>query len=429
MFGKKDYFLASAVLLISILLVSCGEDGSGPAGGESATDLETEGKYEVTYSDETVIISEENYVSMDTTTNELVLSAGGIGQMPEAGSVILVEGKALRKVTGISQSGGQIILRTEDANLTDAIENGVIEWDITPTWDQVGSIKIGGKDQDVIKSGPDGILVERTIEMGDYKYNIKVTPEAAGGEIRSATFEFGVAKSVGGKYTAAFTAEGTVKLPQQKSSIQISGGELDRFKTVNNGINSDIKLKVSVAGGTGGETSLELPNVAISIPIRYIPTPSGPVPNPIPMTIDVGVQFVTKLTIPTAEASAQLETNLSLNSDTGLEYKGTEINTEAKVNNENIGSGTFDAAATIGIPVDAQFGVAFPRVSLNIIGQEVAFVHLGFTSGASLEWGPVCKKGYAKLLVQGGYELSILGKTLAEGDKIFYENQKKSECE
>ena len=51
--------------------------------------------------------------------------------------------------------------------------------------------------------------------------------------------------------------------------------------------------------------------------------------------------------------------------------------------------GVFDSSASFGIPVDAQAGVAFPRVSLNVLNQEVAYVLTGMTVGSKLTWGPI----------------------------------------
>ena len=115
-----------------------------------------------------------------------------------------------------------------------------------------------------------------------------------------------------------------------------------------------------------------------------------------------------------------------MSADAGFEYKGTTVSTSGSLGKEQITDGTFDSAANIGFPIDVQFGVAFPRVGLNIAGQELAYVHTGFTTGSSLNWGPLCKKGYVKMVVEGGYELKVLGQTLAEQKKVFVERQKEA---
>ena len=236
-------------------------------------------------------------------------------------------------------------------------------------------------------------------------------------------------KKVGGSATVAFTAEGTAKLPKQKTEITIKDGKLETFNANNEGISSEITLSLSAAGGKSGEHNLKMPGVALSIPIRFIPTPSGPIPMPIPMSIDIGIQFVSQLHIPDIQSSATAESKLSLSADAGFEYKGTTVETSAKIEKDEITDGTFDSAANLGQPIDVQFGIAFPRVGLNIAGQEVAYVHTGFTTGSSLYWGPLCKSGYVKLLVEGGYGLKVLGQTIAEEKKVFAESQKVAKSE
>jgi hypothetical protein len=128
--------------------------------------------------------------------------------------------------------------------------------------------------------------------------------------------------------------------------------------------------------------------------------------------------------MPDVNSSAQASSSVSLSADGGFEYKGSSVSTSGSIGNDKFTDGKFDSAAFIGTPVDVQFGVAFPRIGLNIAEQEVAYIHTGFTSGSSLQWGPVCKKGYVKMVVEGGYELKVLGQTLAAEKKTFAEKSK-----
>ena len=76
-----------------------------------------------------------------------------------------------------------------------------------------------------------------------------------------------------------------------------------------------------------------------------------------------------------------------------------------------------------------QFGIAFPRLSLDIAGEELAYIHTGATSGTSLSWGPLCKTGYTKVLVEGGYKLQVVGQTLAENKVTFAERRREAKGE
>src|SRR5690606_11511341 len=94
-----------------------------------------------------------------------------------------------------------------------------------------------------------------------------------------------------------------------------------------------------------------------------------------------------------------------------------------------------DSAAPMGIDVDAQFGVAFPSVSMSILGQGlIPRIHAGAAIGSRLVWGDpaagfaassICKSGYVRMEVVGGVDLVVLGHTLAEKEHVIYEDEKR----
>ncbi|MFT6879498.1 MAG: hypothetical protein ACJARG_000423 [Arcticibacterium sp.] len=417
------HFTKAFIIFLFIFSASCGDkDGVKPALSDGLG-------YDVEYTDETLLIEDASSIlALDTITQTYTFDATKFQKEPKQGEVILVAGKIMRKVSSVQKNGNNYIIQTEDAALTDAIKNATIAWDITPEWENVSSIRMGGRKV----SGPEGLAangIEFTISKGGIDHKVSIEPTLADGKISSCNFKMQMVKKVGGSATVAFTAEGTAKLPSQKITITIKNGKLQTFKANNKGISSKIKLTLAAAGGKSGEHSLKMPGVALSIPIHFIPTPSGPIPLPIPMSTDIGIQFVSKLHIPDIQSSATAESKLSISTDAGLEYKGTTVETSAKIEKDEITDGTFDSAANLGQPIDVQFGIAFPRIGLNIVGQEVAYVHTGFTTGSSLYWGPLCKSGYVKFLVEGGYSLKALGQTIAEDKKIFAESQKEAKSE
>lgn len=363
-------------------------------------------------------------VSIDSVSQVYVMKTSAFESKPSKGQTILVPGKYMRKVVSVESTGGNYKIKTEDAILTDVIKNGEISWEVSPEWDQVSSIVIDGNKEIPFANLRRGGPIEFTYSEGDVDHLISIEPMLDNGKINACKFTFKMAKKVGGSATAAFTVEGTVKLPTQNTQIYIEEGKLTKFKSDNKGITADVKLSLSAAGSKSGSHSLKLPGVALKIPIRFIPTPAGLVPLPIPVSIDIGIQFVTQMTMPDVNSSAQASSSVSLSADGGFEYKGSSVSTSGSIGNDKFTDGKFDSAAFIGTPVDVQFGVAFPRIGLNIAGQEVAYIHTGFTSGSSLQWGPVCKKGYVKMVVEGGYELKVLGQTLAAEKKTFAEKSK-----
>ena len=377
----------------------------------------------VSYSDKALVIEklpEEVIVSADEEKGVYTLKKEAFQQQPAVGEVILIPGELMRKVKSIRSSGNNYVVETEDAALTEVIRDGTIAFDISPQWTDASSLRIG--DREVLQRGQRLSVapIETQVTVGGVDHKIIITPRLENGEIRSCSFIFEMSKG----NSTAFVAEGTATLPDKQTLIKIKNGKLEDFNSYDNGLKADFSVRMATAGGSTGEHSLKLPEMAISFPIRFIPSPGGPIPNPIPMTIDVGVQFVSQMTIPDPRSSATARSKVSFDANAGFEYKGTEVTTEGGLAKSEITDGVFDSAANIGMPIDLQFGVAFPRVSLKIAGQEVAYVHVGYTTGSRLKWGPLCKSGYSKVVVEGGYELKVLGQTLSAAKKTFVEAEK-----
>ncbi len=410
------------IIVAFLLLASCGDDSTSA----NDNDEPIVPTYEVEYTEETIFIDDKDggaILNLDTANQVYTFDGTRFDSEPKVGEVIIVEGKYMRKVTSVSNQGGNIVVETEDAALTDVIQDGTLAWDVTPEWNSVSSLKMDGE---TILDLEDNLTekIEVVISRDGVDHKIVIEPKMKDGKINSCTFEFVMAKKIAGNATAAFTAKGTVTLPSQQTRISISGGELEGFKSDNKGISGDLELSLSAAGTKSGGHSFKLPGFALSIPIRFIPTPSGPIPLPIPVSIDIGIQFVTQITMPDVKSSAKATSKLSFDADAGFKYEGTTVSSKGNLGDNKITDGTFDAAGNIGFPVDIQFGVAFPRVGLNIAGQELAYVHTGFTTGSKLTWGPVCKSGYTKMVVEGGYALKVLGQTIAEDKKVFAKNEK-----
>lgn len=409
------------IFLLAILIQACSKDkidhhGEDPAPGE------------VEYKQQALVADGDPgdvVVSVDQDKQVYTLRSSAFQREPKPGEAILVPGELLRKVKSVRSSGDHYILETEDAAVTDVIQNGSFSFNTQLDWGEANSIKIAG--QEVL---PEGLTlsssihangkvapISSTITYGGIDHTIIITPLVQNGRITSCNFQFLMQKGE----TAAFKAEGTATLPTQNTEIIIKDGKLTKFNSNNTGMKGNFKINMALAGGFSSSHDLPLPDIAFSFPIRFLPTPMGPVPNPIPMSVNVGINFVSQITASGGMSSARAESSVSYDGSAGFTYEGTQVKTTGLMNRDDIRDGIFDSAS-MGTTVDLQFGFAFPRVGLNIAGQEVAYVFFGFTTGSSIYFGPICKQGYAKLTLQGGYSLKVLGRTLVEGSETFYEN-------
>lgn len=379
----------------------------------------------IEYKPGTVVIAralEEVLVSANESTQIYTFRKSAFDQQPRVGEVILVPGEIMHKVKSLRSVGDHYEVEMEAAALTDVIENGTIAFEIEPEWGDASSLRIEGKEMLAKGARLSVQPIEFVMTVSGVDHKIFIEPKMEAGRINSCTFRFQMSKG----NSTSFEAVGTASLPRQKTLISIENGKLKEFRSENNGLDAEFKVHMATAGGSSGEHSLSLPKMALTFPIRAIPTPVGLVPNPIPMSIEVGVQFVSQMTLPDALSSATAESSVSYSAQGGFEYKGADVASTGDLSRSDIRDGTFDSAAGFGMPVDLQFGIAFPRISFNIVSQEVAFMHVGYTTGSRLQWGPLCKSGYSKVVVEGGYKLAALGQTLFDEKKTFKEMEKRA---
>jgi len=415
-----------SLFLILLPLVACGSGESPTAPVEDPI----EPIFDVSYTRNTVLLEDGDVVVDQPDAGTVRLDGSFFTEAPRPGQVILVAGEHMWVVESVTEVIDDIEVEVRTATLTEVVEDGTIAWSETPTFEESSGFRWDGGDLQSLELGKapgDTLMFELTRD--GVQHVVQIVPVAQGGELTSATFIFQMTKSTGNDVDIVMKAEGSFSLPEQETQIVIEDGEVTDVVSGNRDIQVDLTLTMSAAAAAGGDHSVTLPGAALEFPIRFLPGPGGVlIPNPIPMSIGIGIQFVTQISMPSAESSAQAQASLRISSDTGFEYHGLTVDSTGKINDQEIRDGSFDSAATFGIPVDVQFGFAFPRVSLNIVGQEFAWVHTGFTAGSSLTWGPVCKSAYAKMVVEGGYDFGFVGLAQIGVKETFAEREQRIDC-
>lgn len=388
-------------------------------------DPDGSGKVEVDYVKGVNVIdqaAEDVIADVDEEGEVYKLKKGAFDKDPKPGDVIVVSGEMMRKVKSVKSSGNTYVVDTEMVPLTEVVKNGTFAFDIEPEWSDATSMRINGVEMlnEGKRVGVEPIEFEYT--LAHITYTLRITPQMVNGKINHCEVQMVAFDS---KNKSSYSATGTATLPRQKTNIVIKDGKLQDFSSDNDGLTASFEIKLASAGGESGITKLTLPDIAIKIPLRVIPTPLGPVINPIPMDITVGMKLVTQARFPDPRSSATVSSSASYSANGGFKLNGPKINATGALADYAFKGGEFDSAANIGMPANLEFGIAFPRVSFNIAGQEVAFVHAGYTTGSNLYWNgfSACKEGYSKVVVEGGYSLSILGQTLLEDTVNFIEER------
>ena len=121
------------LLFVLFIVAGCGEDdptGPGDDNNLPSRTFEVEWKEGVVYIDSTQLGS---IASLDTAEYRYHFNQGStVATSLQIGSIIVVHGQAIRRVINIVSSGSTLIVETEDAYLTDAINNGKVGWNFTP---------------------------------------------------------------------------------------------------------------------------------------------------------------------------------------------------------------------------------------------------------------------------------------------------------
>lgn len=457
-----------------------GKDGDGAVAGltQGARDhlLENgETTWDVTYSSDTTVVSGKAIDTLkksDDVAGTYVFdakAAKAAGLDLGKGRVLLLAGQALRRITASNTSGGDITLKTEQASLADAIEEGEVAWDVPISFDfrqfetstkadrsgatpkprssslrpgdpgsarpqltQISMAMPGGRVVPV-QSGPEiaeAILdsieikpedgsVAWTYESHGNKYQFRLTAHGESVDILVV-----VSREVGGDAKMAFRGEGSIGSLRSTSANNYVGGELTGGEVVMQNLNVDLKLSATAAGAGVSPVDLKIP-----VPMLTYTWLVGPVP----VTVDLTAQIVGNVKAQ-ANASVRAESSISYKGSAGFAYRGTSVSTSGATDVDTLDPEPADSAAPMGLDVDAQFGVAFPSISLSIFGQGlVPSLHTGAVIGSNLRWGgpaagfpasSLCKSGYVRIEVVAGYDLKILGRTLASDKKTLYENRK-----
>lgn len=416
-FCKKRllYACARPVALFVLLLVtglSCSSSTEPDEPGEA----EVQG-IEAELGSETVLLPEHIAETAITEADEekhsytfdgAVLSDANIEI--EQGAILLIAGKALRRITSVNESGGQISVQTSgDVTLEDAFEEADIRWDGTLEFTQAVAekaiIEVEGRSLAPNKISEGKVEWEYTV--GAFKVKGMVQAEGTHAKV---VLLMEKSMAAGG---VAYKAEATIQQIKNNIDIQIRDHETKSFRFDNPGMSGKVDLSIAAAGG-GVEPDLGFGPVTM---FRF-PFTIGP----IPVVVAVKVQTVAKLTVH-GKASATATSSISYNGDTGLSYDGTEYKATigGGIEVPVFGSGEGDSApgGFDGYNVDTQYGFAAPVIEVEMFGNIIVpFVRPEFYIGSRFHWAPICKNVHLRYGIKGGMDLRFLGKKLSNIGEI-----------
>lgn len=428
-----------------------GDVGDGVASDDDATTAATpalpeaddayrvsdaETTFDVTYAEDTVVT--DGAALVEVAGNRLTLDASMVEADLAAGDVLLIAGRHLGRVTSATTDGDTVVVETEPASLADAVEDGTVAWDVPITFDAAQIVEQGsgqaidgtmptvrlaglsmvGTDGRVTEIPSDtmtvaqGGSVDWEYSEGDQTYKFRLTPQGD-----QLGIKVQVTKGGSGSETLAYTADGTIGSLRAVAEGEFADGELSSLSVQNRQLAGDLELSISAAGSGFGAIDFELPGVMLKYVVLV---------GPVPVTIGISTKVIGNISVPN-EASARASSRFSYRGDAGFSYDGSDVEVDANMAGMNLDPDAADSAANIGNAVDAQFGVAFPRVEVSVFDQLlVPYIHTGMVVGSSLSWGPVCKRAYVRLVVEAGYDFKVLGTTLTSDKIVLAENERRT---
>jgi hypothetical protein len=313
--------------------------------------------FQVTYTDNTVVIDA-------ATTKKTFRGVSADGQLfvfdnsneqikkLAPGSVMLLQGLALKKVVAVEDNGEFVVVATAPASLTDAIKYGHIAWDLPVHFDGKSA-----KLQDALPRFFDrgnwvveAATPETTGTVGDWKYTAKANPSPG-----KLDLDLNVTGSLEG-LDVDVNGTGMIQSFNLAADTQISNGVMENFKYVAKNLQGEVNLSfVATKKGDGMLKRIDkkLP------PMFEAPVIIGG----IPFVMDVGAVVIVGPGLSAKNEAANGHFKVKFNGGQGFDFSGAAITPEGNVssNNEIVDSGSISVA-----PFAYLVGFAMPRVELTL---------------------------------------------------------------
>jgi hypothetical protein len=400
----------------------------------------------VTYTPATVIVDRatvENTlreVSDDGATYTFDKPTGALESL-HAGSVMLLQTYALRKVTSVQRDGSKLTVETTTAALTDAISDGTIKWDHPVTFSQGGALSTRG--ETAVSSSPPKVSFAVPTAGSSWLQkagNFLVPPLNAASSSEAAT---ATGKIADYEYSLTFTpsddrinvvVEVTEKVPSLElkltgtgylqnfangGDIEISGGSLTTAdfsnKRLNGEMNFDWVARTALGTGVSDAFILRIP-AAFRVPLII---------GGIPFSIGIKTAFQIAPAFTSKQATAEGSFKATFNGSEGFGISGGNVTATGSVESD---PKVVDGSNIFGAGVQGfTAAIQFPKIELGIgaIGTEaVGYVDI-VTSAMSITPGELgirhCNKHEIIVSGKAGAMFSAFGMSLGEVKKPLFD--------
>lgn len=382
----------------------------------------------------------------------------GLDQI-QVGSVVILAGKALRRVSAIEDRGGEIVVSTQPATLNEAIQDGTIDWkqqlDFGGGVADLGGVEVFWGDVALASQFTfDGEAISYSGQIRGFRVEATLTPEPGRLNIEMTIRKKGVAKRQGNSTlldlflpvvpmgaddvqeseedVLALSAKGWIGGFSSEGEISYEDSALQTFTLMNTGMHGNLELKFAAIGGASTlRTGVEVLNLPMKF--QFPPIMIGGW-LPVSMSIGVTPRITAAVTSPNASSRGAFEIEYS--ADQGFSFHSGIVEGVAQLHSAALDIDT-DATISAGQVTTAfSFGLQFPRIEVHVMGELVVPFLTIDTYGESyyepgiLSKRKACQRQKIHNKSVAGVNLSFLGFEYTSETELWNrEIAKGSECE
>jgi hypothetical protein len=378
--------------------------------------------YDVTYAPGTAVVDAatvtDALLELGETHVRFRASAAQVRDL-QPGAVVLFAGLAVRRVVSVSETGGEIVVETAPAALSDAIAEGTLGWGHDVSWGALAPVlapRVAGLAGRSVVLSPAATFRPHASPLGGLSFEGKVQGFDAkvqlvpGADRLDLTIT--VTRSAGGKKAMGAKAVGFVSGFRHEGDLvyQASSATLVAVRTA--GIHGEMNVTWAAVGV--GDASLDSAVALLVLPLE-IPIPFSIGPIPVVLKLKANLQVVPELGISKASSGGAFQVTFDSDQGFSLDPAGASGAGALKGSAPALAGDT--GSAGFG-PVGYAIGVEFPRFELSMLGVTSAFVTVKsyfaslFTPGTTLTDDiPPCQWAYADLFSAVGWKVGVLGST------------------
>lgn len=410
---KNDVRLIGALLMSFAWLAGCSKtsqknaatssDSAGRAAiaGTPAQFYTPEGAvYDVKYTSNTVRVdlpTAEKALKSVSSDGRLFLFDGADGRIRglAAGKVLFLEHIGVLRVNGVANKGGQVIVATSPAGLTDFIEDGKIKFSMPVDFRQMRSElaperktssfwpRLGGwlgPLEPVYASGggtPGLLGVSTSGQVNNWSYTAS---GSAGGNGLSLSLD--ASKSLAGM-TVKINAQGDLSNVSTQFTAVIQGGKMSDFEyqtPMQGRLHVTWAVLIDAANGGIGEARLQLPPLAKDVIDVY----------GLPLLFKVDEALIFKPGFGEKKNAAQGGFDLTFDGNGGLDIQGSQKSAEGKMDAQpSLDKTTVSALAAHGVVL----AINAPKISVSLGTESIKEAIQSVVPSAILDKGADLLKG------------------------------------